>query len=237
MFSDDKHFEAPIDCSYCDHFSFGCTNHEMGASGVWDIATTDHNNSNMTRDIVIVLVLVVLSFLLGKCGFQESQLSEVETIEVYDSNSYRVDSIPSIIVASIPMSETQLSKIEYVTLTEYKEVVVDTQSIIDDYLRLKHVETSYQDSNIKIQLKQEVAHNDILKTSIEYKLMRPTLVRNVINRSSKKNHWFLGGDVGFNSNGINYEAKIILARGRKIYSLTKHLSSNGYSIGFGLRLN
>jgi len=141
--------------------------------------------------LIFVIAIVLAAFILGRCSVDPIAVNSerIDTVKVIrDTTIYEVVTMPRLILDTFYINDT---------------VLIDTHEAVNDYyVHRFYSDTMVNDSNATILMKAAVFRNELITSSIQYRINRPTTVVNHVTEC-KPYKWYIGGSINGNSTKVD----------------------------------
>ena len=182
--------------------------------------------SNSWIVAVVVLILTAAIFYFGyvmRGVWNSSTVTQIDTI-------YRVDTIEHHIISKIPY---YISKTDTVIKRDTVFKDIDTSAILVNYFAWHTYERVWNDSTVKITLRDVISENKVYDSDLDYKILRPqVLITEVKNEYNYSKYLYAGGSVSLKDAelGLFYASRRVLIG----LQYNPFIQSPTVSIGLGI---
>jgi hypothetical protein len=188
------------------------------------------NNKRLILEICLVLAVLSMAFIKG-CQYGKQQVHcpdiTTETIYVHDTVTHRiVDRFPYY----ISHTDTIIELVQY-------PAKIDTAEILKDYFATHVIDRYWQDSLIRVDLKDYITQNKPGKNVFKYNILRPqTITHTTVDNSVTYNSYlYVGGSVPINK--FDYSSiDLIVAFPKWVVGAGYMPGQNSFAIKGGVKL-
>jgi hypothetical protein len=188
--------------------------------------------TNQTKNWLIgILILIVLVGIFFSGYYAHSKWRPCPVL-THDT-TYVTDTVIHTIIDKVPYYVIKTDSI-IIRDTVFKDV--DTTAILKNYFALYYYDRVWEDSLLKVQIKDVITENKPIDNTFTYQIKRPqTVIKNIDNTITYTKGIYLGG--GFNLNNAKYSNLEVLYMYRRGYTGLGYLPyQNNFVVKIGFKL-
>ena len=181
---------------------------------------------------IVAVVVLILTAAIFYFGYAMRGVWNPAPVPIHDT-IYKIDTIEHHIISEYPY---YISETDTIIIRDTIPAIVDTAAILQLYYAFHVYERSWQDSSLKVTIRDVVSENKYFDSDFDYKILRAQeIINNTTINHSYSRYLYIGGsitmpDAKYSSVGVFY------ASGKALFGLGYIPFEKGVSVSGAIKI-